>query len=109
MDLKQKIAADWSLGIHYCSCTPRMVIMYENFTCRFFLYFSIAGKVNQHYVLNVKADEFVPRFSTTSGIGTEKFAKQERGYVLYFISIGHFGRYSFMRANEILFYKDVFV
>lgn len=64
-----------------------------------FLYFSIAGKVNEHYVLNAKADEFVPRFSTTSDIGTEKIAKLERGYVLYFISTAHLGRYSYMRTN----------
>ena len=67
--------------------------------CRLFYIFSIAGKVNQHYVLNAKAEEFVPRFSTTSGIGTEKIAKLERGYVLYFISIAHLGHYSYMRAN----------
>ena len=47
-----------------------------------FLYFSIAGKVDQH-VLNAKAVEFIPRFSTTSGFGTDKVAKLERGYVLY--------------------------
>ena len=61
--------------------------------CRLFLYFSIAGKVNQHYILNAKADEFVPRFSTTSDIGTEKIAKLERGYVLYTICIAHLGHY----------------
>ena len=46
------------------------------------LYFSNAGKVDQH-VLNAKAVEFIPRFSTTSGFGTDKVAKLERGYVLY--------------------------
>ena len=63
-----------------------------------FLYFSIAGKVDQH-VLNAKAVEFFPRFSTTSGFGTDEVAKLERGYVLYLISILPLGRYSYMRAN----------
>ena len=32
-DLKQKISAEWSLCINYCSCTRlRMVIIHENFT-----------------------------------------------------------------------------
>ena len=66
--------------------------------CRLF-YISILPEKNQHYILNAKADEFVPRFSTTSDIGTEKIAKLERGYVLYFISIAHLGHYSYLTAN----------
>ncbi|CAH3042735.1 unnamed protein product [Porites lobata] len=38
----------------------------------------MAGKVDQH-VLNAKAVEFIPRFSTTSFFGTDKVAKLERG------------------------------
>ena len=77
----------------------------------FFLYFSIAGKVDQH-VLNAKAFEFIPRFTTTSGFGTDKVAKRERGYVLYLISIAHLGRYSFMReltGRDIILQRRVLV
>ena len=68
------------------------------FTCLPILYFSITRQSRQKSVLNANADVFIPRFQATGGRfeSAERFGKLERGYVLYFISIVHLGRLSFM-------------
>ena len=72
--------------------------MLVTFACRSILYFSITKQSEHNSVLNANADVFIPRFQATSGQfqSAERFGKQERGYVLYFISIAHLGRLSFM-------------
>ena len=64
-----------------------------------FYIFQRCRKSRPQHVLNAEAVEFITRFSTTSGFGTDKFAEPAHGYVLYFISIALVGTYSFMRAN----------